>query len=168
MLTTKREMKKLKHNEKSVLKFALLKKRELSEKCKEAEKRERTKVFCGEFDLQQIFHLPITRKSAVLYKIRNVVFNLTMYDIESDRKIEAQDRGASEINTAVYKSVMEKENLGCTRADIFADGRGGQNENSITSAMHLYTVVHSENINEIWRNFIDVFAKFQTLYYTEV
>lgn len=128
--------------------------REIKENCKSAALINK-KTFCATFDLQQVYHLPITNESAVFYKKRYTVFNLTVYDIatkdctcylwhESDSK-----RGASEVSSAVYLSLRKKDEEGCVRADLFSDGCGGQNKNSIVASMLLYTVVHSTNLNEI-------------------
>lgn len=134
--------------------------REIKDQCKK-EAQENPNILCASFDLQQVIYLPMSKESAIFYKRRLSIYNLTVYNI-ADRDChcftwdETQSkRGSSEISTSVYEALKVYDNKGMTKAYLFSDGCGGQNKNSITPAMMLYTVLNSKNIEEISLRFFE-------------
>ena len=116
---------------------------------------------CASFDLEQVIYSPISNESKIFYKRRLSVYNLTVYDIGTKdchcfTWNETQSRrGSSEISTSVYKTLKLYDEKGIKKAYLFSDGCSGQNKNSITPAMMIYTVSHSTNLEEISLRFFE-------------
>ncbi|CAG9766085.1 unnamed protein product [Ceutorhynchus assimilis] len=129
--------------------------RELKENFKSAAKND-PKIFCACLDLQQVISLPISNDNAIFYKRRFSVFNFTIYDL-ANRDCYcltwhecSSGRGSNEISTAVVMILKkyDEEKL-ISSAQLFADGCGGQNKNSIMATALLYTVLQSKHLKEI-------------------
>ncbi|CAH0550293.1 unnamed protein product [Brassicogethes aeneus] len=129
--------------------------RKLKDNFKSAAKND-PKMFCACFDLQQVISLPISNDNAIFYKRRLSVFNFTIYDLANrDCYCLTWDecssgRGSSEIATAVIM-ILKKydEEKYVSSAQLFSDGCGGQNKNSIMATALLYTVLQSKHLAEI-------------------
>lgn len=128
--------------------------REIKEVCKNEGKVDAS-VFCGCFDLQQVIYLPICNDSAIYYKSRLSVFNLTIYNIvtrkcccfvwnETDSR-----RGSSEISSCLYKMLQLYDEAKVKKVNLFADGCSGQNRNSVVASTLLYIVHNFREIEEI-------------------
>lgn len=134
--------------------------RELKDQCKK-EAMENETILCANFDLQQVIYLPMSNESALFYKRRLSNYNLTFYNIGNKdchcfTWCETQSkRGSSEISTAVYNALRLYDSKGIRKAYLFADGCSGQNKNSITPAMLLYTVINSTNLSEVSLRFFE-------------
>lgn len=121
----------------------------------------KSKKLCASFDLQQVIHLPITKESAVFYKRRLGVYNLTFYNIATKEVFcytwdESQSkRGASEISTAVYLALKHYDENGIKSVSLFSDGCPGQNKNSILPTMLLYFVAKSKSIEDVSLRFFE-------------
>lgn len=136
--------------------------RAIKQSCKDKAKED-PKYMCASFDLQQVQHLPLSKESAVFYKRRLGVYNLTFYNIANKEVFcytwdESQSkRGASEISTAVYNALLYYDNKGIVCANLFSDGCPGQNKNSIIPSMLLYFVSKSKSIEEVSLRFFEPF-----------
>nr|CAI5848995.1 unnamed protein product [Callosobruchus analis] len=129
--------------------------REVNERSKTDAQNDAT-IFSVCFDLQQVINLPISNDNEMFYKRRLSVFNLTIYDLGSRNCFcftwheAASGRGASDIATAAFKTLNKyDEDRKIRSAQLFADGCGGQNKNSIMTAALFYTVLSCENLQEI-------------------
>lgn len=58
-------------------------------------------------------------------------------------------RGGSEIATALFKTLQKYDEKKVSSADLFADGCGGQNRNSIVAGALLYIISQLEHVQEI-------------------
>lgn len=137
--------------------------REIKQTIKEAAMKNPSTA-CASFDLQQVIYLPQSNESAIFYKRRLANYNLTVYDLGSRQcwcfmwsELDSK-RGAAEISTCVYKALQIFDNEKCAKSvALFSDGCSGQNKNSITAAMMLYSVANSANIEEITLRFFESF-----------
>ena len=133
---------------------------ELKNSCKNEAMESETTV-CASIDLQQAIYLPISNESKIFYRRRLSIYNLTVYDIGTKdchcfTWDETQSkRGSSEISTSVYRALKLYDDKGIKKAYHSSDGCSGQNKNSITPAMMLYTVTHSVNLEEISLRFFE-------------
>lgn len=137
--------------------------REIKEKQKQQAIVDRS-LLCGCFDLQQVIYLPTCNENALFYKNRLANFNLTFYDIATRDCFcwtwheGISKRGASEVATAIYKTLEYYNDNGVTQeVALFADGCRGQNKNTIMAAMLLYAVAHFNNLKEISLRFFESF-----------
>lgn len=92
-------------------------------------------------DLQQVIYIPKSNVDSIFYKRRYAVYNLTFYDVAS--------RGASEVSTALFKTLQKYDARGVHFADLFADGCGGQNRNSIVASFLLNIICQMEHLKQI-------------------
>lgn len=110
---------------------------------------------CLCFDLQQVIYLPISNDGAIFYRRRFAVYNLTFYDIASRdcycfmwNECDS-GRGASEVSTALFKTLLKYDEKKVKSVDLFADGCGGQNRNSIVAGALLYIILQLKHVEEI-------------------
>lgn len=107
------------------------------------------------FDLQQVLHLPISNDGAVFYKRIFAVYNLTFYNIASKECYcfiwnECDSgRGASEISIALFKTLLTYVEKNVHTVDLFADGCGGQNQNTIVATARLYIISQLKSVEKI-------------------
>lgn len=123
-----------------------------------------SQILCASFDLQQVIYLPQSKESAIFYKNRLANYNFTVYNIASKECFcylwnEVQSkRGASEISSCIYKALSAYDTKNIVKSvALFSDGCSGQNKNSITAAMLLYTVANSRHIEKISIRFFESF-----------
>ena len=94
-------------------------KEKVRERKNESKKKamEDASILCATFDIQQVMYLPMS--------LAIVSFGM---------------KHKANISTSVHTALKFHESKGFKKAYLFADDRSGQNKNSITPAMMLYTV----------------------------
>ncbi|XP_072398864.1 uncharacterized protein [Diabrotica undecimpunctata] len=129
--------------------------REYKSLCKISAESDPEKTVCLCFDLQQVIHLPISNENAIFYKRRLACYNLTFYNLAS-RDCHCftwnecdSGRGSCEISTALFKILLKYDEKKVKIVNLFADGCGGQNRNTIVVAALLFIVSKSNHIGEI-------------------
>lgn len=135
--------------------------RKIKEKCKEVSKCYPNIVTSAVFDLQQVIQLPISNESAIFYRRRLSVFNFTIYNIgDKDCRCFLWDetiskRGANEISTCVSRYLCELDDRGLREVNLFSDGCGGQNRNTIVFTMLLHTITKAKSLRKIHLYFFE-------------
>lgn len=134
--------------------------RDIKGKCKK-ESLNSKRTVSAVFDLQQVISLPRSFESAVFYKRRLAVFNLTVYDLASRDCVcylwneTLSHRGSSEISTCVFKYLQGCDDNENEKVNLFADGCPGQNKNSIMASMLVYFIRNSKHVVEVKLRFFE-------------
>lgn len=129
--------------------------RDIKNFCKISAQNDPQKTVCLCFDLQQVIHLPISNENAIFYKRRFACYNLTFYNLAS-RDCHCftwnecdSGRGSCEISTALFETLLKYDEKKVQTVNLFADGCGGQNRNTVVAAALLFIVSKSNHITEI-------------------
>nr|CAH7767959.1 unnamed protein product [Callosobruchus chinensis] len=135
--------------------------RQKKDKVKELSKTYPNIIASAVFDLQQVITLPISNEAAIFYRKRLSVFNFTIYDIGNKECICFQwdetisKRGANEVSSCVASYLRDLDNRGMFEVNLFADGCGGQNRNTIVFTMLLHTITNAKSLRNISLSFFE-------------
>ena len=110
---------------------------------------------CVNFDLQQVLHLPVSKRSELFYKRRLACYNFTIYDLGSRAghcyfwHEGLASRGANEIASHLHHFLCSIDNNGANAVAMFCDGCGGQNKNSVLPAMFMHFLQEATSLKQI-------------------
>lgn len=125
--------------------------------CSKKRAREDSKFEAAVFDMQQVIHIPRSNESAIFYKRRLGVFNLTVYSLKNSEchcftwHEGISKRGACEIATNLYTYLKSLQ--GINNVHLFCDGCSGQNRNTMVVAMLMFAVSNLPIDNIVLRFF---------------
>lgn len=139
-----------------------IKRKDLARLSRDHDKRlakEDESVLSINFDLEAVLNTPKTSTGQVFYLRKLAVYNLTVYDLNSQEGTcflwdETQGRrGAIEIATCLFSYIMDQPNK--KSVYMMSDSCGGQNKNSIFAAMCLYLIQTHPTLEKIRHSFFE-------------